>query len=125
MAALRVRLAPGDVDYRCGPEALDDAEVIALCVKSGDTAAAADQIVKHADQGTTIISFQNGVSNIDVLEQGLGGRFVGARKIGPRQRRWQAHQLVELPTVLDGELDREALAIDVVKQVRAALDRRR
>lgn len=79
----RVRLAPGDVDYRCGPEALDEAEVIALCVKSGDTAAAADQIVKHADQGTTVISFQNGVSNIDVLEQGLGGRFEIARGMVP------------------------------------------
>ena len=79
----RVRLAPGDVDYRCGPEALDEAEVIALCVKSGDTAAAADEIVKHANQGTTVVSFQNGVSNIDVLEQGLGGRFEIARGMVP------------------------------------------
>jgi 2-dehydropantoate 2-reductase len=69
------RLAPGDVDYRCGPEALEEAEVIALTVKSGDTAAAADDIAKHGTPGATVISFQNGISNIDVLEQGLGGRF--------------------------------------------------
>ena len=77
------RLAPGDVDYRCGPEALEEAEVIALTVKSGDTAAAADDIAKHGTPGATVISFQNGVSNIDVLEQGLGGRFEVARGMVP------------------------------------------
>jgi 2-dehydropantoate 2-reductase len=77
------RLAPGDVDYRCGPEALEEAEVIALTVKSGDTAAAADDIAKHGTPGATVISFQNGISNIDVLEQGLGGRFEVARGMVP------------------------------------------
>src|SRR5881398_973454 len=43
----QARLAPGEVDYRCGPEGLADAEVIALTVKSGDTAAAAAQIAEH------------------------------------------------------------------------------
>lgn len=73
------RLAPGDVDYRCGPEGLGAAELIALTVKSGDTAEAASEIARHATPGTTVISFQNGVSNIDVLEQGLGGRFEVSR----------------------------------------------
>jgi 2-dehydropantoate 2-reductase len=77
------RLAPGDVDYRCGPEGLNEAEIIALTVKSGDTAAAAGDIAKHATAGATVISFQNGVSNIDVLEQGLGGRFEVARGVVP------------------------------------------
>ena len=76
-------LPPGDVDYRCGPEALEDAELIALCVKSGDTASAAKQIAEHATQGALVISFQNGVSNVDVLEQGLGGRFEVARGMVP------------------------------------------
>jgi 2-dehydropantoate 2-reductase len=76
-------LPPGDVDYRCGPEALEDAELIALCVKSGDTADAAKQIAEHATQGALVISFQNGVSNVDVLEQGLGGRFEAARGMVP------------------------------------------
>ncbi|NUR14386.1 MAG: 2-dehydropantoate 2-reductase [Bradyrhizobium sp.] len=79
----QAHLAPGDVDYRCGPEALDEARIIALTVKSGDTAAAADEIAKHATQGATVISFQNGVSNIEVLEQGLGGRFEVARGMVP------------------------------------------
>jgi 2-dehydropantoate 2-reductase len=79
----RVELAPGEIDYRCGPEALDEAEVIALTVKSGDTAEAATQIVRHAKPGALVISLQNGVSNVDILEQGLGGRFEVARGMVP------------------------------------------
>jgi 2-dehydropantoate 2-reductase len=79
----QARLAPGDVDYRCGPEGLEQAEVIALTVKSGDTAEAAVQIAEHGTAGATVISFQNGISNVDVLEQGLGGRFEVARGMVP------------------------------------------
>src|SRR5690348_3515030 len=79
----QARLASGDVDYRCGPEGLDEAEIIALTVKSGDTAAAADDIARNATPGATVISFQNGVSNVEVLEQRLGGRFEIARGVVP------------------------------------------
>jgi 2-dehydropantoate 2-reductase len=79
----QARLAPGDLDYRCGPEALEEAEVIALTVKSGDTAAAAADIAEHARPGATVISFQNGVSNVDVLERSLKGRFEIARGMVP------------------------------------------
>src|SRR6476469_5618744 len=82
-AGWEARLAPGDVDYRCGPEALNEAQIIALCVKSGDTGKAADDIAEHGAPGATVISFQNGVSNIDVLEQGLRGRFEVARGMVP------------------------------------------
>ena len=77
----QARLAPGEVDYRCGPEGLEEADVIALTVKSGDTAAAADDIAKHATAGATVISFQNGISNVETLEKGLGGRFEIARGV--------------------------------------------
>ncbi|HEY7959709.1 MAG TPA: 2-dehydropantoate 2-reductase [Sphingomicrobium sp.] len=79
----QARLAPGDVDYRCGPEGLDEAEIIVLTVKSGDTAAAADDIARNATPGATVISFQNGVSNVEILEHGLGGRFEIARGVVP------------------------------------------
>src|SRR6476646_10321455 len=82
-AGWEARLAPGDVDYRCGPEGLEDAQVIALTVKSGDTEAAARDIAEHGAAGATVISFQNGISNVDVLEQGLGGRFEVARGMVP------------------------------------------
>ena len=77
----RVHLPPGDVDYRCGPEALDEADVILVTVKSGDTADAAAEIAKHARVGATVISFQNGISNVETLEKGLGGRFEIARGV--------------------------------------------
>ena len=79
----QAHLAPGDVDYRCGPEGLEEAQIIALTVKSGDTQAAARDIAEHGTAGATVISFQNGVSNLDVLEQGLGGRFEVARGMVP------------------------------------------
>ena len=75
----KLRLDPGEVDYRCGPEALEEADVICVAVKSADTAQAAVQIAEHGREGATVISFQNGISNIEVLEQGLGGRFEVAR----------------------------------------------
>lgn len=74
---------PGEIDYRSGPEALANKEIIALTVKSGDTASAACQIAEHARPGATIISFQNGISNVDVLERALGGRFRIARGMVP------------------------------------------
>ena len=80
-AGWRVHLRPGDVDFRCGPEALDEADIILVCVKSGDTAAAAGEIAEHARDGSTVVSFQNGISNVETLEQGLGGRFEIARGI--------------------------------------------
>lgn len=79
----RATLRPREVDYRCGPDALVHADVIVLAVKSGATAEAATQIAEHGHDGATIISLQNGISNIDVLEQGLGGRFEVARGMVP------------------------------------------
>ena len=79
----KAHLPPEAVDYRCEPQALQDGQLIAVTVKSGDTAEAAAQIAEHGTQGATVISFQNGVSNVDVLEQALGGRFEIARGITP------------------------------------------
>jgi len=79
----QVHLPPGEIDYRCGPEALENAQVIAVTVKSGDTATAAAEIAGHGTPGATVISFQNGVSNVDMLEQGLSGRFEVARGMVP------------------------------------------
>ena len=77
------RLAPGEVDYRCGPEALRAVQVIAVTVKSGDTAEAARDIAGHGTPGALVISFQNGISNVDALERALDGRFEVARGMVP------------------------------------------
>lgn len=74
-AGWRHHLAPGDIDYRCGPEALGEADIVLVAVKSGATSRAATDIAEHGQEGTTVISFQNGISNVETLEKGLGGRF--------------------------------------------------
>ena len=67
------------VDYRTDPAALAEADIIALTVKSAATADAAREIAKHCREGALIISFQNGISNVDVLKAELGNRFQVAR----------------------------------------------
>jgi 2-dehydropantoate 2-reductase len=76
-------LAPDEVDYRIDPSALADADIIALCVKSGATEDAAMQIAAHGRSGTTVISFQNGISNVAVLERQLADRFNVVRGMVP------------------------------------------
>jgi 2-dehydropantoate 2-reductase len=60
------------VDFRTDPAALAEADIIALTVKSAATAEAARQIGVHARKGALVISFQNGMSNVDVLAKELG-----------------------------------------------------
>jgi 2-dehydropantoate 2-reductase len=79
----QANVPPDQVDYRCEPDGLADADIIALCVKSGATAEAAKQIVRHGRDGAVVISFQNGISNVEVLEQELGGRFTVVRGMVP------------------------------------------
>jgi 2-dehydropantoate 2-reductase len=64
-----------DVDYACVPAALADADMILVCVKSGATQDAAREIAEHGRDGAVVFSFQNGVSNFDILEAELGTRF--------------------------------------------------
>lgn len=72
-----------NVDFACVPAALADADIIALTVKSGATAEAARDIADHAPDGAMVISFQNGISNVDTLEAELGGRFRIVRGMVP------------------------------------------
>ena len=58
-------------------------EIILVCVKSGATPEAAREIAEHAQDGAMVISFQNGVSNLDVLEAELGDRFRIVRGMVP------------------------------------------
>ncbi|HEX8444701.1 MAG TPA: 2-dehydropantoate 2-reductase [Allosphingosinicella sp.] len=67
----RVRLAHDLVDFSTKPAALAKADVIALCVKSSDTEAAARQISAHAKRKPVVISFQNGIDNVERLSAAL------------------------------------------------------
>jgi 2-dehydropantoate 2-reductase len=67
----RIELRPDEVEFSTSAEALKSADIIALCVKSNATEAAAAEIKENARPGTTVISFQNGVSNVDLLKAKL------------------------------------------------------
>ena len=79
----QAHFAPRDVDYETGPQRLGEAGIIALCVKSAATADAAREIARHGREGALVISFQNGISNVDVLQCELGNRFEVVRGMVP------------------------------------------
>jgi 2-dehydropantoate 2-reductase len=64
----RIHLAPDLIGFATKPAALKKADIVALCVKSTGTEAAAKDIARHVPPGVTVISFQNGVSNADTLK---------------------------------------------------------
>ena len=71
----RTRLAAEDIDFSTKPAALAKADIVALCVKSTATAEAAKEIARHARKGALVLSFQNGVSNGELLRGMLGKHF--------------------------------------------------
>jgi 2-dehydropantoate 2-reductase len=80
---LRVR-STIEGEYQVAVEAVEDvrglapADVILFCVKSFDTETAAAALRPAVAPGTAVISFQNGVDNLDKLEAVLGpGHVVG------------------------------------------------
>ncbi len=69
----RIELRPDEVAFGIHPKLLREADIVVLTVKSMGTAAAAKEIAKHARKGATVISFQNGVSNVETLKAALPG----------------------------------------------------
>ncbi|WP_114954726.1 2-dehydropantoate 2-reductase [Sphingosinicella terrae] len=69
----RIEARPDEVRFSTFPKAMAQADIVALCVKSQDTPEAAAQIGRHARKDATIISFQNGVGNVDTLNEALPG----------------------------------------------------
>ena len=67
----RIEARPDEVDFSTDPADLARGDIIALCVKSTGTEAAAKEIARHGRPGATVISFQNGVSNVDRLKTAL------------------------------------------------------
>src|ERR1700729_2272895 len=63
------------------PEALAEASIVLVAVKSTDTAEIADAIALHAPAGAVIVSLQNGVANAAVLRERLPGRKVLAAMV--------------------------------------------
>ena len=67
----KAHLPADSVHFSTKPAALAKADIVLLTTKSSGTAAAAKQIAAHAKRKPAVISFQNGVSNIDQLRKSL------------------------------------------------------
>ena len=72
----RIHLAHDLIDFHTKPAILAKADIVALCVKSIGTSAAAKEIGRHARKNVAVINFQNGVSNIETLRSMLPKREV-------------------------------------------------
>ena len=59
-----------EVDFQTDATGLIGADIVALCVKSQDTEAAARQILQYAP-GAIVVSFQNGIRNPETLQNVL------------------------------------------------------
>ena len=60
-----------EISFATHPKAMAGADIVLLCVKSNGTREAAKQIARHAPKRVAVISFQNGVSNVDLLKAAL------------------------------------------------------
>jgi 2-dehydropantoate 2-reductase len=66
----------GGLEVADDPAALAGVDVVLVTVKSRDTDGAAALVQRHAPAGATVVSFQNGLRNADVLRRTLGPRVV-------------------------------------------------
>lgn len=66
----------GELQVSEDPAALARAELVLVTVKSQGTALAGELVGQHAPAGATVVSFQNGLRNAEVLRTSLGARVV-------------------------------------------------
>jgi 2-dehydropantoate 2-reductase len=59
------------IRYETTPAAAGEAELVLVTVKSAGTAAAADELAAVLKPGATVVSFQNGIRNGEVLQERL------------------------------------------------------
>lgn len=70
------KLSAGQFALSENPAILHSAGIVLVTVKSANTDEVADQIAQHAPEDAIIVSLQNGVGNVAVLRERLGGRRV-------------------------------------------------
>lgn len=77
------------VDATTEPDAVADAGLVLVCVKSGDTEAAARSIAPHLARDATVVSLQNGVDNAARMRPLVAAEvlaavvYVGCQMAGP------------------------------------------
>jgi 2-dehydropantoate 2-reductase len=79
---LDVVIPAGEIQFETGPDAMANAELVLLAVKSTATSEAAAEIAAHAPAGAAVLSLQNGISNIDILKEALPGRTILRGMVG-------------------------------------------
>jgi 2-dehydropantoate 2-reductase len=70
------RLSADEIALSDDPAILAAADIVLVTVKSGDTRAMADLIARHAQPHVIVVSLQNGVGNVPVLQSRLPGRAI-------------------------------------------------
>lgn len=76
LAGRERRWPPGHLRYETTPEALANCDVVLVAVKATETATAAATLAAHAPRDATVVSLQNGVRNVALLQAALGSRPV-------------------------------------------------
>ncbi|MEP6343814.1 MAG: 2-dehydropantoate 2-reductase [Maricaulaceae bacterium] len=64
----KVHIPPQHFDFVTQPSGLAGVDVVLICVKSHDSAAAGERVAAHAPKGVLVVSLQNGVSNPPALK---------------------------------------------------------
>ncbi|MCK1756150.1 2-dehydropantoate 2-reductase [Bradyrhizobium sp. 137] len=70
------KLGAGQLALSDDPSIFHSAGIVLVTVKSADTADIAEQIAQHAPHDALVVSLQNGIGNVAVLGERLGGRRV-------------------------------------------------
>lgn len=105
LAGRRQFLAPEQIRYELVPQAMQDADLILVTVKSAASASAAVDIARHARRDALVISLQNGIGNADVLQQGLKQAFSRHQvqtEASTAKPASASHEKMAMPTVLGG-----------------------
>ncbi len=116
-----------DIDFQTDPTGLKDAEIVALCVKSGDTRDAARMIRDYAPKAW-IVSFQNGLSNLPALcdelpNNKISGAVVPFNVTSPTPGQFHqgtAGDLIigpEAPEALTGPLRQAGVGVQIVDDI--------
>lgn len=127
---LRLQTATSDTHVRLQAstqaEAVRGADVVLLCVKSGDTAEAAREIEPFVAPKTLVLTLQNGVDNDERARAVLGGRctvaaavvYVATAMAGPGHvRHYGRGDLVIAPSAMSETVAAQLRAADIPTQV--------
>ena len=76
MQGKRLRRRPEQVDFVTSMDAVREATLVLVTVKSTDTAEVARDLAPRLHPQAVVVSFQNGLRNVDVLRESLPGHVV-------------------------------------------------